>query len=291
MLKTSLVTGANKGIGYEIAKGILKTKKFRVILACRSEELANKAAAQLISETDSPAENVLILPNFDLSKPETIKAAAAKLVASNSSSPFIDVLINNAGFAFSNDATEPTHVQAETTVGINYFGTKEVCRFFIPLVKDGGRVINVSSRAGLADKMKSQELQKIFTSPELTIAQLDELMNKYIELTKPEGSTKHLEAGWPNSTYMTSKVAESSLTRILAHAPENLKRGLKISCMTPGFCKSAMTRWAEDAKRTTAQGAETVLWLALDETRAETANGFFFDEEQQPISYLDGSKL
>lgn len=304
MLKTALVTGANKGIGYEISKGLLLSKNFRVILACRNEELANKAAAQLTAETNAPSEAILVLPNFDLSKPETIKLAAQKLSAtysnnSNSNgataapSPFLDVLVNNAGFAFHFDAVEPTHVQAKTTVGINYFGTKEVCKYFIPLVKNGGRVINVSSRSGLASRASNQELQQAFLDKNLTLDQLDSLMTKYIDLTGQEGGNKHIEAGWPNTTYSTSKIAESSLTRILAFLPENTQRELVVACYTPGYCKSDMTSWAEDATRTTAQGAETAIWFAAiaKDDEVKKLNGQFLDEDHQCISYFDGSKL
>uniref|UniRef100_A0AC34RM48 Uncharacterized protein n=1 Tax=Panagrolaimus sp. JU765 TaxID=591449 RepID=A0AC34RM48_9BILA len=61
----------------------------------------------------------------------------------------LDVLINNAGFAFHNDATEPADVQAEVTIGINYYGTKLVSSYLIPLIRPGGRVVNVCSQAGV----------------------------------------------------------------------------------------------------------------------------------------------
>ena len=60
----------------------------------------------------------------------------------------IDVLVNNAGFAFKNAATEPIHVQAKETIAINYFGTKQCCEALFPLLKDGARVVNISSSCG-----------------------------------------------------------------------------------------------------------------------------------------------
>ncbi len=50
-MKTALVTGSNKGIGYFIAKGLLRAGNFRVILGCRDAELGKRAAAQLVAET------------------------------------------------------------------------------------------------------------------------------------------------------------------------------------------------------------------------------------------------
>lgn len=296
MLRTALVTGANKGIGYQICVGLLNSKKFRVVLACRNEELANKAAAQLALETKCPSENILVLPGLDLLKPETIKEAAQKLARAYSTSatvdePFLDVLVNNAGFAFSNDALEPVFVQAKTTVGINYFGTKEVCKHFIPFVVNGGRVINVSSRAGLVSRIPNKELQDAFLDKNLTVEKLEAMLLTYFGLTAQEGGNKHIEAGWPSTTYMVSKIAESALTRILAHLPENTSRNLTISTYTPGYCKTDMTGWAEDAARTAAQGAETAVWLAVDDDEALKMNGQFLDEEQKRISYFDGARL
>ena len=51
----------------------------------------------------------------------------------------LDVLVNNAGFAFPNASTEPAGVQAEVTIGVNYYGTKLVSNYLIPLIRPGGR--------------------------------------------------------------------------------------------------------------------------------------------------------
>lgn len=292
MLKTALVTGANKGIGYFIAKGLLQTNKFRVILGCRNNELGKKAADQLCAELNIDPNRIIVLECLDLTKVASIQASAAGILAiSNGDKQPLDVLINNAGFAFTVDATEPTGEQARVTVGINYFGTKEVCKYFIPLVKDGGRVINVSSRAGLINNFKNEELIQLFNDApkNLTLDSLDEVMQKYIALAQ---QGKHIEQGWPATTYQTSKIAESALTRLLAIDPENQKRNLKICCYTPGYCKSDMTRWADDAKRTAEQGAETAVWFASDESgEAEKMNGLFLDEEHKSCSYFDGKIL
>ena len=51
----------------------------------------------------------------------------------------LDVLINNAGFAFKQNATEHPSIQADITIGINYYGTKNICNALIPLIRKGGR--------------------------------------------------------------------------------------------------------------------------------------------------------
>lgn len=60
----------------------------------------------------------------------------------------LDVLINNAGIAYKNRATEPFSEQAEVTCRVNFFGTMNCCDELFPLLRHHGRVVNVSSSAG-----------------------------------------------------------------------------------------------------------------------------------------------
>lgn len=60
----------------------------------------------------------------------------------------LDVLVNNAGIAFKNSATDPFSVQAEVTCRVNFFATMNVCNELFPLLRPHGRVVNVSSSAG-----------------------------------------------------------------------------------------------------------------------------------------------
>jgi NAD(P)-dependent dehydrogenase (short-subunit alcohol dehydrogenase family) len=86
--KIALVTGANKGIGYEIARG-LAGKGMTVLLACRDLGRAEAAAGKLKQEKLDVAPLVL-----DVTRAETIVAAAAQVGKSYGK---LDVLVNNAG--------------------------------------------------------------------------------------------------------------------------------------------------------------------------------------------------
>src|SRR5215472_5752418 len=88
--KIALVTGANKGIGYEIARGLAK-HGMTVLLGCRDLDRAKTAAGRLL------AEGLDIVPILlDVTRPETIRAAAAEI---GSTYQQLDVLVNNAGIA------------------------------------------------------------------------------------------------------------------------------------------------------------------------------------------------
>ena len=90
----------------------------------------------------------------------------------------IHVLINNAGFAFKQDATESAEEQAEVTIGINYYGTKQVSSRLIPLVRSGGRVVFVASQAGvMKDIYEDRHIQKLKNAS--SEKDIDEFVEEY----------------------------------------------------------------------------------------------------------------
>jgi NAD(P)-dependent dehydrogenase (short-subunit alcohol dehydrogenase family) len=139
----ALVTGANKGIGYEIARG-LATKGMTVLLGCRDSGRAEAAAERLKQE------KLDVLPLLlDVTCAETI-AAAAKYV--DSSYGKLDVLVNNAGIAKewqSKPSTTDVAVVREI-YETNVFGPVATIQAVLPLLlrSQAGRIVNVSSSLG-----------------------------------------------------------------------------------------------------------------------------------------------
>ena len=56
-----------------------------------------------------------------------------------------DVLVQNAGFAFKGSSTEPRNVQTRETFKINVWGLLNVMKKFYPIIKENGRIVNMSS--------------------------------------------------------------------------------------------------------------------------------------------------
>jgi NAD(P)-dependent dehydrogenase (short-subunit alcohol dehydrogenase family) len=98
LLKTAVVTGANKGIGFQAARKLLE-RNYNVILACRSLENAEKAKLELAAL--GSAKGKIETAQLDVSSSESIKNFVAERQALKTR---IDVLINNAGMAFKGDA-------------------------------------------------------------------------------------------------------------------------------------------------------------------------------------------
>jgi len=140
-MQNVLITGANRGIGFEIARQLLK-KGFHVIISGRDEMKLSLAENQLKKEFSSVEMIVM-----DVSTSESVKAAAKILGARKVE---LDVIINNAGIMHREDYSLITQNNAvlKTTINTNCYGPVRVIHTFLPLLKIPGRIINVSSGYG-----------------------------------------------------------------------------------------------------------------------------------------------
>ncbi len=141
--KVALITGANKGIGFEVARRIAKAG-WTVVAGARNEELGRQAAAKLQAEGLD-----VQFVHIDLTAKETA-AAAAETIRDQFGK--LDLLINNAGIASAGDgpASEVNIEAMETVMRTNYVGTVAVTQAMLPLLQRAGKaqIINVSSELG-----------------------------------------------------------------------------------------------------------------------------------------------
>lgn len=137
----ALVTGANRGIGFEIARQ-LKAKGFTVLLGARDAE-EGQAAADRLDATWVP---------LDVAEAESVSEAAEWVRSEHGR---LDVLVNNAGLLLDEGASVLDFDEAAllATLQVNLFGAWRVSAAFAPLLTKGGRVINVSSGAGQLSRM------------------------------------------------------------------------------------------------------------------------------------------
>ncbi|KAH7727299.1 oxidoreductaseshort chain dehydrogenase/reductase family protein [Aphelenchoides avenae] len=254
-----VVTGANKGIGYGIVRGLASQVKDAIIyLTARNESLGQEAVKKLTEELGGKRVAVIRFHQLDITNEESSRRFAEHLKKEHGG---LDVLINNAGFAFHNDATEPPEVQADVTIGINYYGTKLVSDILLPLVRSGGRVVNVCSQAGVmapwGSGTYSQERIDRFRNPNLQISEIDAFVEDYKRAAR-DGNRK--ESGFPESAYRVSKAAEIALT--LVHAREMKDKNVLVNACCPGFVNTDMT--SHKGHLTIDQGADTPIYLATD---------------------------
>jgi len=142
-MKTALVTGANKGIGHEVARQLV-AKGFHVFVGARNRR-AGRAAAEAIAKNGGKATFVEI----DVADNASVTAAAREF---SKIADHLDVLVNNAGIVVDGDSAvlEISDELLRKTLETNTLGALRVARAFAPLLAKSKtpRVINVSSGGG-----------------------------------------------------------------------------------------------------------------------------------------------
>jgi NAD(P)-dependent dehydrogenase (short-subunit alcohol dehydrogenase family) len=142
--KIALITGANKGIGKEIARQ-LGAQGMAVLIGARDVQRGEEAAAEL--KANGADAHAITL---DVTDEAGIRAAAAKI---GSDYGRLDVLVNNAGIDLDHSPSSAFTLELadlRRTYETNVFGVFSMTRAFVPLLKhsEAGRIVNMSSGLG-----------------------------------------------------------------------------------------------------------------------------------------------
>ncbi len=222
MSTLALITGANKGIGFEVARQLGMTGII-VLIGARDSGRADAAVAALTKDGI-----VAHAVEIDVSNEASVIAAAKKIGEDYGR---IDILVNNAGIMTEMAAgTRPKDLTLETlkqTFDTNVFGAFAVIRHFVPLLKKSRspRIINVSSTLGSLTAMSDR------------------------------GHPMH---GVNFAAYNASKTALNALT--VALAKDLASDRISVNSICPGWVKTDMG--GESAPRTVTQGAGIIVTLA-----------------------------
>lgn len=149
---TVLITGANSGIGFETAR-VLAEHGATVVLACRNEQKANDAVAEIRRTAPEARLEVLLVDLADL---DSVAAAADRFLANHAR---LDVLVNNAGLMATPRGT--TAQGFETQFGVNHLAHFALTGRLLPglLATPASRVVSVSSQGHRAGRMHFDDLQ------------------------------------------------------------------------------------------------------------------------------------
>uniref|UniRef100_A0A7S2V4A3 Uncharacterized protein n=1 Tax=Fibrocapsa japonica TaxID=94617 RepID=A0A7S2V4A3_9STRA len=229
--RIALVTGANKGVGFEIARKLGQEKNTLCIIGCRNEALGRAALSKLKDEGCNVG-----FVRIDLEERDSIDLAIEDIKDKYGS---CDVLINNAAVCF-NDPTlygkvahTPFEKQADITIRTNFFGTLALTESILPLLEKSPspRIINIASSAGRLSILPSEERRKDFSSEELQIDELEGYMKEFLANVQ-DGS--HAAKGWPNTGYGVSKVGIIAMSKVWSR--ENPK--IMVNSVDPGYCRT-----------------------------------------------------
>ncbi|XP_059936065.1 dehydrogenase/reductase SDR family member 12 isoform X1 [Mesoplodon densirostris] len=243
-----MVTGGNSGIGKATAFEIAK-RGGTVHLVCRDQNRAEGARGEIIRESGN--QNIF-LHIVDLSDPKTVW----KFVENFKQEHTLNVLINNAGCMV--NERELTEDGLEKNFATNTLGVYVLTTALIPVLEKehDPRVITVSSGGMLVQKLNTDDLQS--------------------ERTAFDGTM----------VYAQNKRQQVVLTELWARAHPNVH----FSCMHPGWVDTPGVRLSMPGfharlgarLRSEAQGADTVLWLALAPKAAVQPSGRFFQGDFLP---------
>ena len=136
-MKITLITGGNKGLGYEAARRLIELGH-KVYIGARNEELGEKAAAELGAE----------FVQLDVTKDDSVNVAVEQILKNEGR---LDVLINNAGISGGFSKVEDITVETMRHVyETNVFGIVRVINAFVPLLRksESPVIVNVTSGLG-----------------------------------------------------------------------------------------------------------------------------------------------
>jgi NAD(P)-dependent dehydrogenase (short-subunit alcohol dehydrogenase family) len=220
--KVALISGANKGIGFETARQLGK-QGYTILLGARDLAKGETAAAELKKD------GIDVRPvKLDVVNEADLKAVGEKIEREFGK---LDVLVNNAGVSFEGfGSNEPSKTPVDVlrkTLDTNFFAVVAVTQALLPLLKksDAGRIVNVSSILGS------------------------------LTLQATEGSPIY---DFKAFAYDTSKAALNSFTIHLAHELKGTK--IKVNSAHPGWVKTDMG--TDAAPMEIVDGAKTEVQLA-----------------------------
>merc|ERR1712168_149207 len=173
-----LITGANKGIGFETVKRFAENKYNQsIILTARNEKLGLEAVDKI--KTEFPEAKVEFF-KLDISENDAgIKTA--KYIKEHHSK--ISILINNAAIAYKAASTAPVSEQAKVTNDVNYFATKDFTLQLLDndAVAPNGKVLICSSLASDMSIVKChKDVQNMIIKSFNNVAEIDNMVNDFI---------------------------------------------------------------------------------------------------------------
>jgi NAD(P)-dependent dehydrogenase (short-subunit alcohol dehydrogenase family) len=228
--RVALVTGANKGLGREIARQLAR-RGMIVLASARNDERGRRSADELRAEGIDVRFLVL-----DVTDPQSVQLAAERIDAEFGR---LDVLVNNAGITCererpsrdrSSTSVQPSTItvaDVRTTYDVNVFGVVAVTHAMLPLLRraSGARVVNMSSPLG-----------------SLTLrADRESIISKVGLLA-----------------YSSSKAALNVIT--MMYANELREHGILVNAANPGFVATDLN--THTGTRSAEQGAAIAVHLA-----------------------------
>lgn len=237
----ALVTGASSGIGDALAR-VFAEKGFDLVISARREDRLTALADELSVDVMTVA--------CDLSTPEGIE----KLIAATAETK-IDVLVNNAGIAYSGDFSGQRIDDIQNMTNLNIIALTALCHHFIGrMIKQGaGRILNVASVASF----QPVPSMSAYAATKAYVLSLTESLSE-----ECRGSGVYITALCPGltKTDMVEDVQGSNVPEFLMSDPHDVAREGYDALMSgeviriPGVTNQAAIAWAKHQPRWLVRG-------------------------------------
>ncbi|XP_051566159.1 dehydrogenase/reductase SDR family member 12-like [Myxocyprinus asiaticus] len=250
--RSFIITGANSGIGKAAACEIAK-RGGTVHLVCRNKDRAEEARNEIVEHSKNENVHVHLV---DMSSPKKVWEFANGFSQNNS----LHVLINNAGCMV--NQRELTEDDLEKNFATNTLGTYILTTALIPTLKksQNPRVITVSSGGMLVQKLNVEDLQFEKGSFDGTMAYAQNKRQQVIMTEQWAAQHKEIHFSSMHPGWADTPAVRSSMPDFYAKMKNKL--------------------------RTEAQGADTVVWLAVSDAASRQPSGLFFQDRKAVSTHL-----
>ena len=270
MSKIAVVTGANQGLGFDLAEGLAQqlVPEDVVYITGRSADRVRIAAASIAAPTAHVRGEVL-----DMRDGAAVSAFADSIAARHGG---VDIVFSNAAARLT-----PSTPWAELVgpyVDTNNLGTTRLLRALAPVLRPGGRLLVVASAFGSLRRLPAH-LHQRFDTDTMSLDDVDCTMLDWRDAVI-EG--RAAEEGWPDWINIPSKVGQVAAVRVLARERRaaDLIDGTLVAAVCPGLVDTEASRpWFENMAeaQTPSEAAVAPLRLALD----RIADPSFYGDESR----------
>lgn len=269
--KVAVVTGSNKGLGFAIVKGLCENFKGIVYLTARNERRGLDAVKALKKIGLKPEFHIL-----DVTDSESVKNFADFLKTKHGG---LDVLVNNAAI-LEWDEIYPSYEAAKRNIDANYRSLLKIEEYIFPLLRDGARVVNISSACGHLSNLRNKNWIEQLKSPRLTTEELNKFVNQYLESVKNGTFDKNDFADdGKHAEHRVSKIAVNALSLIQQRKYKNIS----INVVHPGHVKTDMAN--EGGETDPDEAAKVILYLILE--ASPNLKGSFMWHDGKLVDWFD----
>lgn len=167
-----VITGASKGIGFQLAKLFAKDENNTVVAIARSENLLVELKNECLKQNLRSKIKIVV---FDIEDPNNVKNRLKNEIIKHIDS--VDILINNAGFLINKSFVDMDIKEIQKIYNINFISHSVLIQDLIPFLKESklGHVVNISSMGGYQGSSKFPGLS-FYSSSKAALANLTECL-------------------------------------------------------------------------------------------------------------------